>query len=216
MLLPLRSAQRCACLRCTNVWTYNACAVCARCACVCSRFGSAWRSGAFVPKAEIESRLNLAQGREKAESVAKRKANDRREDATPDTEGLQATVSLSLNFLRQVKKPLQKAREALREPDEKELAQVAQAEAEFQKELHSRLVRGYLSSTVFPAHDDMTGVCLIARPQLLLQPSSNRWLFCTQPPAHLELRYCLCCCAVLCCAVLCCAVLSMPTERCFD
>jgi hypothetical protein len=165
---------------------------------VCSRFGSAWRSGAFVPKAEIESRLNLAQGREKAESVAKRKANDRREDATPDTEGLQATVSLSLNFLRQVKKPLQKAREALREPDEKELAQVAQAEAEFQKELHSRLVRGYLSSTVFPAHDDMTGVCLIALPQLL-QPTvvqSLAVLYSAPCSLRVTILSMLLCCAV--------------------
>ena len=43
---------------------------------------------------------------------------------------VKATVSMSLNFLHKVKKPLQKAREKGRDVNDKKLAEVAKAEAE--------------------------------------------------------------------------------------
>lgn len=95
-----------------------------------------------MPKAEIHSRLKAADERSAISGKIAATRAKQAEDASPDTEGLQATVSLSLNFLRQVKKPLQKVRSANGgDQDEKQLAQIAEAEREMKNEIHSRLVR---------------------------------------------------------------------------
>ena len=103
--------------------------------------------GDFVPKEQIRLRMKAADERSAASAsldtaVAQHGINPN----GPDTEGLQATVSLSLNFVRQVKRPLQKARRAdSGEPDEKQLAEIANAERDIKAQIHSRLVRFSLS-----------------------------------------------------------------------
>ena len=105
------------------------------------------RSGDFVPKAEIHSRLKAADERNAISDEIAATSAKRAEDASPDTEGLQATVSLSLNFLRQVKRPLQKVRSANGgDQDEQQLAQIAETERDMKKEIHSRLVRTQFSA----------------------------------------------------------------------
>ena len=74
--------------------------------------------GSFIPKSETAKRLSTAEHRTDADADL------------VDTERLQATVSMSLNFLRKVKKG-RKVNDG--EVSDKELAEVAKAEAEFKK-----------------------------------------------------------------------------------
>ena len=113
-------------------------------------------SGDFVPKEEIRARLKAAEERSAVPAEMAVQT-----DTGSDTEGLQATVSLALNFRRQVKRPLLRAKSALGELDEKQLAEIAHAEREIKEKIHSRLVRAQvrccacahclLTSTVFLA-----------------------------------------------------------------
>lgn len=90
-----------------------------------------------MPKEEIQSRLKAAEERN---AVSPR--IEQSTDTGPDTEGLQTTVKLALNFRRQVKRPLLRARSAVGdELDEKQLAEIANAERDIKEQIHSRLVR---------------------------------------------------------------------------
>lgn len=97
-----------------------------------------------MPKEEIRLRLEAAAARRAVSTEARAYRAKQTEDSSPDTDGLQETLKLTLDFVRKVKNPLraQRARAPVDGgPDEKQLAEIADVESDIKKQIHSRLVR---------------------------------------------------------------------------
>ena len=110
-----------------------------------------------MPKEEIQLRLKAAEER----NAVSAELRTMQSDTGADTEGLQTTVSLALNFRRQVKRPLLRAKNGVGgELDEKQLAEIADTERDIKEQIHSRLVRTPVPA-IEPVHRPLTSTVLL-------------------------------------------------------